>query len=1514
MKINQEINTVVFALVVFRRKGMKHKQDDFKEAKRVKLRYATRKFTVGVVSVLVGFTFIFEGAVSQIPVLDSVVQVVEASEVDQGRGDEDGINLTIGDELTDDMINEVINNRADANEIKKVTIKSKPDNLDKVGAEGVAIVSVEYADGNSEDVDVPIFVVAKEVDENIVVPGERIMNRAPMMPMMMTRSTGGKRDQYIQPVVISTPHGNVTIVPVVVGKGQPLNEDVFSESGPGTIRSDKIEPSIIGSDEPGWTIGCDGWDGDEMTGDDLGPVTSGAIAGFLTYHEGEDDEEQYDVPIPVIVVSDEDLNEKPPAVIPGAINDYYYNNYKKGGESDTLGAYPPPKQPDLQVIKPEDGWTIHENMNNDAYGFYVDSNGYLRCNDKGKIDWKPDEKERTINVPIFLTSPVGMPIYNYTVPITVTRGYGFNFFSRPIRVKVGDYNAVSFNGEYMTNIKSRVWHERMRHKWNEDKTELVGLMDIRDKYWVKIRVPLVSNQHDHWFETTNGNPDFGEHSGTGTRFVDAAISLEMTDGTKQEGHIHVPIEVMPYAYYKSVNSEPHVNYGEEIPKNTKAIEFKCRENGLDDLHATVDGMSIDDDGFVQGMPKAIDFKGKDSVVINIPLEVKEDVCKKDEATRLDLEELFKGKTEVPIIVHRPTTQTEAPTTVDNLVEGNKNVEVELPNKATVGDDLNIKVEGNLVKTVKLTKEQLEKGKAIVEVDNPLLVDQQVTSTVTNHIGESEVSNTVIVKPIPPVIEKELNDGEKTVEVKLPDTSKAGYTVKVQVDGSPAGEQELSENDIKAGKVSVKVNNPLKGRQTVVSTIVSKKGTESNLSNEKVVKIAPPTITNNLKGGEKTVEITLPNGLKTTDKIAVKVDGDEVKTHDLSSGDISSGKITVTLDNPLLAGQKVTSTVVIKKGVESKSSNEKVVTIERPAIENDLIGGGKRVVVTFPQGLREKDKIEVFADGEKIGEKKLTADEISKGKTTVDVTELIGDQKVTAKIVTTSGIKTKPSDEKMVTLEKPKLDKELSGGDTNVEVTLPKGAKEGDTVKVTVGGNKIGTKTLTDEEAKSGTVKVPVTPLVTDQVVTSSIVTTGGHEYGPSNEKTILPTPPTITNELKNKDTEVQVKLPKGVKKDDVVKVYADGKEVGEHKLTEGEAKEGTVINITTTVPLEGGQEVISKVVTSSGKESAESNKKVVELDPPTITNELKGGGTEVQVTLPKGVKPGNTVKVIVDNKVIGEQKLTEDNAKEGEVIKVTTDNPLLGDQKVTAVIVKNDDTETGLSNEKVVTLNAPKLEKNLKGGAEKVKVTLPKGVKKGDTVKVFVGEDVIGEKKLEEGEAKAGNAVEVPVTPLIGDQKVVSKVVTSGGETTGNSNEELVTINAPELEKNLKGGAEKVKVTLPKGVKKGDTVKVFVGEDVIGEKKLEEGEAKAGNAVEVPVTPLIGDQKVVSKVVTSGGETTGNSNEELVTINAPKLENGQTDGDKTVEVTLPAGVKENDTVKVFVDGKEAGAKNLQLET
>ncbi|MDY5842653.1 MAG: Ig-like domain-containing protein, partial [Peptoniphilaceae bacterium] len=372
----------------------------------------------------------------------------------------------------------------------------------------------------------------------------------------------------------------------------------------------------------------------------------------------------------------------------------------------------------------------------------------------------------------------------------------------------------------------------------------------------------------------------------------------------------------------------------------------------------------------------------------------------------------------------------------------------------VADGLQIKLTDKNKKEVTIGKDELEEyGVTLTPADGSNLTTQQNGTKLVASVGEksAESPGTLKVNPKEKLATPTIDDlVEGATEITGTVPGGAGATVTVQ---TPDGEKTAKVGD--DDKWTVTVDNPLEKDQTVTA-IAKEDGKLDSDPAEQTVRAKDqtptPTIDKPIEGATE-ITGTVPGGAGAT--VTVQTPDGE-KTAKVGDDD----KWTVTVDNPLEAGQKITA--VATKDGEKPSAPATETVAAKPKTETPVINTPKDGDTTIT-GTAPKDSTVVVTTPE--GEKTTTADE--NGNWTVDVTDPLntGDE-ITA---TAEEEGKKPSDPvKATVIDKEKTEQptivQPKEGDTTITGTAPKDS----TVVVTT---PEGEKTTTADENGNWTVDV-----------------------------------------------------------------------------------------------------------------------------------------------------------------------------------------------------------------------------------------------------------------------------------------------------------------------------------------------------------------------------------------------------------------------------------------------------------
>ncbi|MGE9994526.1 Ig-like domain-containing protein, partial [Peptoniphilaceae bacterium SGI.137] len=553
------------------------------------------------------------------------------------------------------------------------------------------------------------------------------------------------------------------------------------------------------------------------------------------------------------------------------------------------------------------------------------------------------------------------------------------------------------------------------------------------------------------------------------------------------------------------------------------------------------------------------------------------------------------------------------------------------------DGLQIKLTDKNGKEVTIGKDELaEYGVTLTPADGSNLTTDQNGKNLVASVGDKTANSPGTLKVNPkeklatPTID-DLIEGATEITGTVP--GGAGATVTVQ---TPEGEKTAKVGD--DNKWTVTVGNPLEADQTV--TVVAKE--DGKLDSDPATQTVrakdqtpTPTIDKPMEGATE-ITGTVPGGAGATVTVQTPEGEKTAKVGD-------DNKWTVTVDNPLEAGQKITA--VATKDGEKPSAPATETVAAKPKTETPVINTPKEGDTTIT-GTAPKDSKVVVKTPE--GEKTTTADK--NGNWTVDVTNPLktGDE-ITA---TAEEEGKKPSDPvKATVIDKEKTEQptivQPKEGDTTITGTAPKDSK-------VVVKTPEGDKTTTADENGNWTVDV-TNPLKPGDEITATAEEEGKKPSDPvkatviDKEKTEQPTivqpkegDTTITGTAP-KDSEVVVKTPEG------------------EKTTTADENGNWTVDVTN--PLKPGDE-ITATAEEEGKKPSDPVKATVEDKPivqeqtekPTV-NPVKPGDKDITGT----AKPGASVVITTPS-----GKITTKADDKGNW-KVTVDQPLKAGDKITAI-------------------------------------------------------------------------------------------------------------------------------------------------------------------------------------------------------------------------------------------------------
>jgi hypothetical protein len=741
--------------------------------------------------------------------------------------------------------------------------------------------------------------------------------------------------------------------------------------------------------------------------------------------------------------------------------------------------------------------------------------------------------------------------------------------------------------------------------------------------------------------------------------------------------------------------------------------------------------------------------------------------------------------------------------------------VTLPSDAKTGDVVKLFDDGKEIGETVLTDSDINKGVAEITPTTDLANgDHSLSITITDVAGNESPNTTPITVKIDDTIvtdpsqdteateapktptttddnnniidAKETNDNTPSVNVELPTGTKIDDTVTIYDGNKPVGTKKVTQDDLDKNPASVDiVTDPLNdGPHKLSATITDTAGNESPKSDPTTVTVdtaptkAPTDITLKDDNGQNipansatkdatpTAVVTLPSDAKTGDVVKLFDDGKEIGETVLTDSDINKGVAEITPTTDLANGDHPLSiTITDVAGNESPNTTPITVKIDDTIVTDPL--------------------------------KDTEATEAPKTPTATDDNNNIIDAK------------------------------ETNDNTPSVNVELPTGTKIDDIVTIYDGNKPVGTKKVTQDDLDKNPASVDIeTDPLNDgpHKLSATITDTAGNESPKSDPTTVtVDTAPTkAATDITLKDDNGQnipansatkdatptavVTLPSDAKTGDVVKLFDDGKEIGETVLTDSDINKG-VAEITPTTDLANGDHPLSITITDvAGNESPNTTPITVKIDDTIVTDPLKDTeATEapktptatddnnniidaketnddtpsVNVELPTGTVIDDIVTIYDGNKPVGTKKVTQDDLdKNPASVDIVTDPLNNGPHKLSATITDTAGNESPKSNPTTVTVdtaptkaptditlkddNGQNIPANsaTKDATPTAVVTLPSDAKTGDVVKLFDDGKEIGETVLTDSDINKGVAEITPTTDLANGDHPLSITIT----------------------------------------------------------------------------------------------------------------------------------------------------------
>ena len=752
-----------------------------------------------------------------------------------------------------------------------------------------------------------------------------------------------------------------------------------------------------------------------------------------------------------------------------------------------------------------------------------------------------------------------------------------------------------------------------------------------------------------------------------------------------------------------------------------------------------------------------------------------------------------------------------------------------------------------------------------------------------------------------------------IKVTIPEGTQAGdtLTVTVSADGKAPititknlTAEDLNATDgltihIPASKESDQANSfPVKadGSYVVVAKVSDGTTTVESDSTSLVIDTTVPGDSNGdgVADDDGKPVVTIPE--------ATQEDGYTINAKELADGD--GVQVNVTLPKGTQVGDTVTLTVTpTKEGQSFKVTHE--------VKSSDDLTGTDPVTITIPKGNLPKDSQGKTLDGEftvtakvtdAAGNSSATSDE---AKFTVDAT-VPGD--------TTGDGVADDNGKPVVTLPDGVKDgvnvKELSDG-IKVQVTLPKGTQEGDTVILTVkaddGTEQEVTYTVKQGDNVNGVtpVEIPIAkdnlPKGTDNAVdgnytvTAKVTDPAGNsskDSDPVNFKVDTTVPGDS-----NGDGKVDGDDKNGGKP---VVAIPEATDADGNTINADDLKDGVQVNVTLPKGTQVGDTVTLTVTPKEGKS--------FEVAHTVNANDDLTGTDPVTITIPKDNLPKDSQGKTLDGEFTVTAKVTDaagNSSATSAEAKFTVDATVPGDTTGDGVADDKDDNKgkpTVTIPEATAADNHIVNAEDFKNGVQ-VQVTLPKGTQAGDTITLTIkpanGTAFTVPYTVEPTDDVSGNGkvtVNVPVnkfsTTPDGNYTVTAVVTDAAGNSSATSDaanftiditapgdtnpavsgvEEAPEVSIPEADKgvndtewnggeNQEGAGIQVKVTLPNGTQAGDTVTLTVtnaeGTAYTSEPyKVQESDLTNGATITIPTSSNLtdGDYHVTALVTDQAG-------------------------------------------------------------
>ena len=791
---------------------------------------------------------------------------------------------------------------------------------------------------------------------------------------------------------------------------------------------------------------------------------------------------------------------------------------------------------------------------------------------------------------------------------------------------------------------------------------------------------------------------------------------------------------------------------------------------------------------------------------------------------------------------------------------------------------------------KLTNDDIKNGTITLNVPELAEGDTVKVSYVNKYGQELKAKEeTVTVQAQSAKPSNPTKDGNKLI-FELPDPENGGSydgaTAKlVDQDGKPVSPEKVGkiQKDPDTGKYQIEFDIDGIDDGTILRAELTEKDKKPTASDD-FYKIDNTPVGNfdivgELNPDDKTVKITVPDGIENNDTVKVTITrGDETKEVEVKYDDKKQSGDEYIVNIEKEDGSEV-STTLKKDEVPDPNNTEEVkqkLKDKGVITDNDKIIEVKLKDPKYDIDLGEENKLQ---PGDKV---------------VVTITDKAGNSKSSAEKTVE-----KPKDAPVT--EKPVLDA-INENQPNIKI----GKVDENADKITVKVGKDGEVTLTLDENGTWTVdennkdkydvsvveegeepnkekKVVLTPkneetkkLLEGKEITATVTNTKDKTNktltsDPVTYDTTKPSKPTVT-EAHTGDATVKVEIPSDVVNGDKVKVTVSNEDgepvtkevtVGDNNKKTEDGK--TYVEVKLDTPLKKDDKVTAQVEDKAGNLSEKSDEVTVTdrenpEQPDTLPEpEVKPVGKEsdsVDVKVPEGEENKITVK-LPDNTEVVAEKGEDNNWKVGKSVltpneegylEIPVDNSKInggGDIKVTT-----EDGKGNKSPEKTVSVDTvdPKAPEVIGGSLTEEDTTIPIKKPDDDTSKITIKLPTDPEKEIVLEKGEDGNW--------------------SGKDKEG---------NPVKVEEKEKDGTSYIEVTLPEGEKvpeaseDGSKKVTIVAEDPAGNKSETKVDINKKTEEEKPAKP------VVDPI---------NKDDDKVTVKVPEGEN-----DKKIIVQLPDGTK-----------------------